>query len=103
MTILQQRDHLLRAAKGVAARCCGEYPGHPETEALLLAIEEAEQPRDMRCPFCLELYAEIPPTVNRPHPVSHECKHDQGEHLQIRQTEALESIAMYCERLTERA
>jgi hypothetical protein len=60
MTLLQQRDHLLRAAKGVAARCCGEYGGHPETDALLLAIEEAEEPTDTYCPFCQARYKDTP-------------------------------------------
>lgn len=99
MTLLQQRDHLLRAAKGVAARCCGEYGGHPETSALLLAIEEAEEPRDTYCQFCRERYKELAPTPNRPHPVSHECAHEKIEHLQIRQTEALENIAMFLEQM----
>ena len=99
MTLLQQRDHLLRAAKGVAARCSGEYGGHPETDALLLAIEEAEEPTDTYCPFCQARYKALAPTPNRPHPVSHECVHDTGQHLQIRQTEALENIAMFLEQM----
>ena len=100
MTILEQRNALLNAAKGVAARCCGEYEGHPETEALLSAIDAAEQPRFECCPFCIERYTEIPPRPNCPHPVSHTCVHEKAEHLQIRQTEALESAVMFLERLT---
>lgn len=36
---------LLGAAEGVADRCCGEYPGHPETLALLAAIDTAKMLR----------------------------------------------------------
>lgn len=32
---------MLAALEGVAARCCGEYPGHPETLVVLAAIAKA--------------------------------------------------------------
>jgi hypothetical protein len=33
---------LLAACEGVLARCCGEYPDHPETLAVMAAISRAK-------------------------------------------------------------
>jgi hypothetical protein len=40
--LLSASADLLAAAKAIEARCCGEYPNHPETQQLVAAIAKAE-------------------------------------------------------------